>query len=199
MTNTKLGEIRNLAIKTKNGDKAATTELLNKFNPLIYKISTRIYYRYNGVFPLDEIVQQCKFSFIQLTVSQYKPDGQAHFPHFIQKMLLGHLISLYRPLHKLVLRSRPLEYYTPDLSLIDEICKNERAHICEELMRFIEDKCDEREKEIIRLYMCGSTPRNQLAIKYHVSAIRMKHIHLNLLRKLRKFLATLGVKRIEDI
>ncbi len=90
--------INNLVIKVKQGNKEAGNELIVLFNPLIYKISSRIHYRYGQIFPTEEIIRQARLALVYLTYEKYTPDGKAKYNYFIKQHLHAYLINIYRPI-----------------------------------------------------------------------------------------------------
>lgn len=198
--NQKQKYIEQLAIKTKNGDRDATEELISLFTPLIYKISEQIHYRYGCIFPLDEIVRQGKCCLVHLTVSYYQPSGKAHYPYFIKKQLHAELVKLYRPIYTASLKSIPLDIIKMMPSNTMPIYNNERERICEGLIDYASQILNTREYDVFCNHICSNTPRNDLARKYHISFMRMKQTHQKIIKKLKKYLSlTWGVRSARDI
>ena len=196
----KLAHIEELAIKAKNGDKQATEELVQAFTPLIYKISEQIHFRYGGIFPLDEIIRQGRCCLVHLTVSYYQPSGKAHYPYFIKKQLHAELVKLYRPIYTTSLRSVSVDTIKNIPGYTMPIYEHERENICKELIKYASKELNAREYDIFCNHICNNKSRNDLAQKYHVSFTRMKVIHQNIIKKLKKYLSlTWGVRSTRDI
>ena len=201
--------IEDLARRTKDGDREATSKLLKLFNPLIYKISEQIYVRYGRIFPLDEIARQSKCALVYLTITEYQLGGKAHYPYFIKKKLHAHLVQLYRPIYILSVKSVPLDQISliiqpPNFDEeyeegIREAYDKHIHEIYEKTMQYINENFNEREQDLIYSCLCDKIPRNQLAKKYHVSFIRMKVIYNKVIKKLKKYLSKLGITSIDEI
>jgi hypothetical protein len=195
----KLDRIEQLAKAAKNGNKNATSELVVLFTPLIYKISKQIYLRYGRMFPMIEIIRQAKCFLVYLTISIYKPDGKAHYPHFIKKSLHAQLVQLYRPMFTNTIKDIPIgnvEYKIHITS--DQVCEGERIEICDKVVEYIETNLNEREKDIWN-NIISNIPRNDIARRYGVSFTRMKVIHHKIIKKLKKYLHEMGIDGTNDI
>jgi len=188
----------NLVIQARKGDDKALEELLDLFMPLIYKTSGRIYKLCGKSRSIQEIVNNGKQIFRVLTLVNYTPNGKAHFPHFIKIYLHANLVQMYRP--------SALERKTSSISLFDntisttaspyqEIYDHDRARIIQKVQTFIAKRCTKQEKIIIYGHIGKNIPRHILAKRYHVSKMRMKHVHIKCLHKLRKYLNDIGIKK----
>lgn len=189
-----------LAIRAKNGEQEATNRLLELFNPLICKISEQIYVRYGKLFPLEEIIRQSRCILVYLTVVHYDPNGKAHYPYFIKKILHAHLVQLYRPMYVSTIKIISLEKITASSNITrDEVYADERHIIYEKLIKYIDSKFNERERDLIYNYFCGNVTRIALVHKYGISRQRMNVIHHKIIDKLKQYLHILGVDKFEDI
>jgi hypothetical protein len=136
---------------------------------------------------------------MQLTMMKYD-QTKAHYPYFIQKYLHAELVKLYRPQYAYMLRTTTLEEAKIALPFtLEQLYQDDRVDICNKLMEFVNKNCNEREKELIEKCICGHTPRNQLAIKYHISFQRMKNIYKRLMEKLKEQAIKCGIRRKQDI
>lgn len=194
----KLQLIETLVLRAKKNDREAIKQLLKLFNPLICKLSQQIYIRYGKIFPIENIIRQSRCALVFLTVIHYIPKGKARYPYFIKKALHAHLVQLYRPIYTYAIKSIPLEKV--NLPVPTQSAENgERHEIYDQLIIYINKNFNDREKDLIFSCFCGDTSRNKLAIKYRISYIRMKVIHQRVTKKLRKFLASLGINSMEEI
>ena len=196
---TKSEIIENLIKEIKNGDRKATEELLRLFNPLICKTSEQIYVRYGKIFPLDEVIRQGRCALVYLTVIEYQIGGKAHYPYFIKKKLHAYLVQLYRPIFTASLKSVPIDEMSLPSEPSDQPCIDERHEIYEKLIGYIETNFDTREKGLVYEYICGHIPISFLAGYYHISRTRMIVIHKRMIKKLRGYLAKLGICTKLDI
>ena len=189
-----------MAIQVKNGSKEAIEELLKIFNPLLCKISNKIYIRYKRLFPLDEIIRQSRCLLIQLTVLNYQPGGIAHYPHFLKQFIHAGLVAIYRQDYIYANKVLPLEnIYLPIPVPFNDLYQNERIEICIQLMAYIDKTFNEREKNIINLILYNNIPRNEVARRYHISFTRMKVIYKRIIKKLKEYLIKTGIKDAQDI
>lgn len=198
-TSTKLEKIEQLAIRSKNGDQQAIKELLELFNPLIYKTSGTIHSRYGDMFPTEEVAKQAKSVFILLLLSHYTPGGKAQFPYFIKQSLHAELVKIYRPIFTFSCKTVEIEDESACSDPFITLYQNERIDIYKKLRDYIDKQCNEREKDMIDVCMDGTLPRNVTATKYGVSANRIRMVYIRLMKKLRKHAYTLGIRRKEDI
>lgn len=193
-------KISNLIRGIKEGDATSSKEMLRMFTPLIRKTCAIIFARYNGLVSMEELLNNGNQLLIYLAGVEYKPDGKAHFPYFIKTHLHARLVQMFRPMVAYRKRAVPLEDYIQDERSMANIMH--RADI-QELMPRINDfmwkKFNEKELDIVISHMINGISRDQLALKYGVSNMRMKTIHKRCITKLRKFLATFGIKTREDI
>ena len=192
-------EIHQLVLEARAGDQKAIKRLQEAFNPLILKTSRIIYERYKHIASISEIVEQARQCFLCLTLMEYNPDGPAFYPAFIKKQLHARLVQTFRPMFINQIKTRQIFISTVPQNISDNAIKHEKEEICEKLMMYINDKCNDREKDIIIEFICNNVPRVRLAEKYHISKQRMKYIHRRIIGKLKKYLSKLGIKRLQDI
>ena len=185
--------------KINKGDAEATKELIKLFEPLIYKISQRIYYRYGKCASINAIIAQARNSFLHITLIDYIPNGKAKYPYFIKKKLHAKLVQVFRPI---------FQYYKnksePDWDHIvspkpNMIIKHERTKAYELLLHYVDTEFTEREKDIVYQCICNGTPRQQMAKKYNISVIRMQTIYRDIIRKLQICLKRMGIRKLNDI
>lgn len=184
--------------KAREGDDKALSELLNLFMPLIYKTSSRIYRLCGKSRSITEIVNNGKQIFRILTLVDYSPSGKAHFPHFIKVYLHARLVQMYRPsaLDKRTIRLPMFESILPSkVSPYKDLYDKDRARIIKKVRVFIIKHCTKQEKIIIYNHINRNIPRDVLAQRHNVSKMRMKHVHIRCILKLRKFLDSIGIKK----
>ena len=192
-------ELDSYICKAKNGDTSALSILVTKFNPLIYKTSKRVYRLYHKYIPIDEIITNARHLFMYLVCVDYIIGGRASFLFYIKIKLYGHLVGIFRPIA--TYRSRCVEIndnIASEEDIINQIYMTEIQNIATELYKFIDDTFDVRERDIIYKFICGNTPRLQLAKQYGISAQRMKYLHLHCISKLKQFLNKMGITK-EDV
>lgn len=188
-------KINKLVKKTRKGDGEAAKQLISTYDPLIRKVSTRIWLRYKKQLPFTEIYSNAKHISICVTILEYKPKGKATYTHFLRTYLHARLVQLVRPL--INVNTIPLreEIYTNLKSPYDDIYRKEKEEIVKLLLGYISKYMDDREKELIFLHVCGNITRSELARKNKVSYTRMKVIYKRCMAKLRDFLSLAGIKK----
>ena len=193
-------KIKGIIKRVRDCDIDAIKELLDYFGPLIYNTCKALYNRYGGYIPMEELVENSRHILLSLTILEYDPHGKARYPYFIKTHLNARLTQLYRPI--LAYKSRAISLRDNDHIVpppYDKMYEDERIKILGNLTQYICAHFNEREMDIIYNHIEKGVPRTKLAEKYHISAMRMKHIHKRCINKLKQYLEAIGIKSIQDI
>ena len=127
----------------------------------------------------------------------YNTDGKANYPWFIKTQLHAELVKEFRPKSPKTRKEyqKQIEERTPFDDLIDK----ERIIVMEQLHEFIEQHLNPREKTLVHKCICGPMSRFEFARQSDVSQQRMKVVHQNCLKKMRRFLIKIGIRKFNDI
>lgn len=183
-----------LVVKAREGDSKALNELLSLFMPLIYKTSSRIYKLCGRSHSIEEIVNNGKQVFRILTLVNYSPQGKAHFPHFIKIYLHARLVQMYRPsaLERKTVRLPMFDNCAPiAICPYQELYAKDKERILRKIKIYIGRNFNARERDILRFR--GSL--SMLSYKYEVSITRITHIKKRCMRKLKRFVDSMGIKK----
>jgi len=194
----KYTRINEIVQDVQDGDTKAIKHLLAQFQYLIVKISNTINQRYKNVVDLQTILSYAKYLVIYLTIMEYKPDGGAQYPHFLKTQLHARLIQHFRPIIALRFRTSPIRESnsTTENDPSKIMYKKEREQLYDRILWYIDNNTNnifsDKEQDIIKEYIMGNTTRKALAIKYGVTSNRIKNLEVICLRKLKRYLQSLG-------
>ncbi|HBV67137.1 MAG TPA: hypothetical protein DEF04_02360 [Clostridiales bacterium] len=88
-----ISDINYIIQMTLNGDKKCQEILLKKIQPLIYK---NIYLYWKPSDPVTEDLAQDGYEFVLRSLSEFNPDRNAHFLHYIQIKIIFFYKNYYR-------------------------------------------------------------------------------------------------------
>lgn len=189
---------KELAAQIKNGDVVAAKELISIFNPLIRKTCSTLYIRYHKLVPMQDLLTDGASILVYLVGVEYDLNGAAHIGRFIKTHLHARLVQMYRP----IMRNRCVEEELDkngDYLKEDSINKEMVEDTIEALNEFMWNTFNEKELNVIVNHVIYGNSRNTIAEMYNLSYVRMKQIHMNTIKKLRKFLQSRGIYSIRDI
>lgn len=197
----------NLLIKESKDQKSSTAllKLCEIFNPLIIGISERLYIRYNKKFSFDDIVLNAKQTFLYLILFEFDADGSAKFPHFIKQKLHAELTKYYRPQYyiKMIsvsLNAKPRVINKHSVATMTNAAMgNEKRRVCNMIGRYIAKYLTDREAAILDDYINTNATRRTLADKYGISTTRLYQICNKCTGRLKRYLASMGIMRRDDI
>ena len=188
------------------GDHKAATELVELFAPLIGRVVSTIYYRYNKLIPVDELITNARQLLVYLAGVEYKKNTEkgfiAHFPAFARAQLHARMVQMFRPSANYRRRALRLVDFTPQENpetAYDKMVHEERVELVRQINDFMWRTFNERELDVIINHVIGGVPRPRLAERYNVSIMRMKVIHKAAMRKLKDFLTSIGINSLDDI
>ena len=186
----------------RQGSKNDTDKLIEFFMPLLKNACTAIYWRFNKLVPIEELMEVAKNSLLTLILIEYNPSLKVPLLAFIKINIYAKLTLYARPIAEYrkrqiitIKRFVFVDYTLPS----DRIQKTERNTIIEDVFDKMKKNFSDREKDVIVKHVFKGIPRVRLAKNYGVTTTRVKQIQDRCLVKLRRFLSSKGVKSLSDI
>ena len=173
-----------LVIRARKGNAPSLNKLLELFNKLIYKISTRIHYRSHGKISIEELHRSGQQEFRRLTLMCYIPNGRAHFNRYIESAVHAELWKYYRPLTK-DCSADYMENLLHTEEMTDPIVSQSVSYAIINL--------SQSEQKIITDCVMNGRQCTQEAKLLGVSKVRVSQIKNRALKKLRNIVESMGI------
>ena len=184
----KLKLIDFLVARARNGSVRSLNILLVLFDPLILKISNRIYHRTHGNVQVDELHESGKCEFMRLTLMNYTPGGAAKYNRYIESHVHAELWKMYRHV---------VRHIATDQDKLDTIAITTPAYVsdgtAEAIAAYSMVNLSSAEKHVIKECVMGNTLASNVAREMGISSVRVSHIKTHALAKMRHMMYELGI------
>ena len=173
-------------------------ELMFRFKGLIFTIARKLYFRYGGLIPMDEVVAEVMSAALFVVATKYRAKEEteryARLPQFVKRWAEARAVQILRPQYKYRKRSEPLH----DVFVIDPREAADTSEIMAELSRYAKNHFTRRERSLIK-GKTNSRTATDMARELRISRVRVSFILKRCFTSMRRHLATHGICRISDI